>query len=242
MDYFVLVLGVIFFVLAIFGGLLAAAVYYLADKKNKQALVNQKQAKLEQAQADQRIEQLAILAEEMRDITGDGYAEDDANNLITIYADDEQPNKKTFVLATIYNKLGGQCAYRDVYAALQAYNEAAAAAGEEKLRLSEHRIREIINAYTFTSENNWPIIVIKRQQHKGLKSRWDETIDQCVIVPATTRGGFSKVMLPLSEVVDRVGGKVAQKIAANGRLSAANGQLSAVKTGLTASNGVKTRA
>lgn len=218
------------FVVGVFALLLACVVgfmaYRYAKDMNQQAIANQKRYQREREQAEQRIRSLGALADEIRDLTGKGYARKSDKYLVSVYLEDEQPEKEAFVLATIYGKLGGRCAYREVYAAVQAFNAAALAAGEDKLRLSDHGIREIIRDYTFCKENGWPIIVIK--QRKSPTERWDKIIENCVIVPTTTRGGHSRAMMPLDEVVRRLGGKAAQNDAEIDAVSAVNGRESAV--------------
>lgn len=220
MDIFLVITSTVFMVIGVTAFAAAAAATYYKRNENQRNIANYQLAVKQQAITDDRIAVLDNLAGEIRKLTGLGYVSQSDSYLVTVYDDDEHPEAYLFVLATIRNKLGGRCSYRDVVTELRAYNAAARAAGEEKLHLSEHRVRQIINQYTFAGENQWPIIVFKQAYKTGKRSQWDKEIERCVIVPSTTRGGYSKQMIALPDLLIRVGGKAARKYAANGHRSA----------------------
>jgi hypothetical protein len=230
LELLMIYVNAIVFVVGLFMLLLGGVALFFAWQKEQQAIVKANRAELLSKDAAKRTEALVVVVNEIREITGMVYAKSRVTASDSVYLDEERPEAEQFVLATIY-KLGGRCAYRDVYDELRAYNAAVVAAGEKKLRLSEHRIREIINEYTFCSENAWPSILIKRKTGKT-RAKWsDETIDYCVIVPISTRGGYSKMMISFDELARRASGKAAKNNAANGAVSAANGAISAANDG-----------
>lgn len=226
MDTFAVVVGVFGFA---FGGIAMAAGGFLfiqARKERQRAKEIRQQTRLMHQEANAKAEIFRNLVDEISDFTGSGYAEFVNPNLIVVYPNDSVPSLDGFVLAMIRNRLNGRCAYRDIVTQLQTYNDTVLAAGEEKLRLSEHHIRRIINRCTFAKENNWPIIVFRQAMDNGRKSEWDHELGRFVIIPTTTRGGYSKVMISLDELLERASGRVA-KVAAKNRFPAQNSQLSA---------------
>lgn len=101
------------------------------------------------------------------------------------------------IIWTIIHKLNGRCAYREVLAALEPYNNAVKKLGLNKLKISENRVRNLLKQYEFDPLIAWPVIQIINQDNP----QWNQKIiNNYVILPATSRGGTTRAIVPLKDV------------------------------------------
>lgn len=104
--------------------------------------------------------------------------------------------KSDYLFNLAFNKLGGWCSYRKLYQELKDYNQEMKEAGQDKLVISQHYIRDTLDECTFdpTKRPGGPLIVV-----------WDDEEDNYeyfILTYDKGQGGATKRLVSLGELAN----------------------------------------